>query len=82
MAANLRWLLIHPNNPAIAYETDSSINYATNDGTGWNIYTVYDDSLTTGYPGGSSLQLPNDDLDQPRISFIDDDGYCQARLLG
>ncbi len=74
MAGNLRWFSTSSGHPAIAYETDSTINYAANDGTGWTIYTVYDDPLTTGYPGGSSLQLPNDDLDQPRISFIDDDG--------
>jgi hypothetical protein len=57
----------------ITYETDSTINYVTNDTGGWVTHIVYDDSSASGFPGGSSLQLPNDDLDQPRISFIDGD---------
>ncbi len=64
-------------NPAITYETDSSIIYAANDGGGFTPFTVYDDTSTIGQPGGSSLQLPNDDLDQPQISFIDGDGLVR-----
>lgn len=73
------------NRPAIVYKTDSSINYArkTNDtmpGT-WTFAIVYTGSTNNTDLTAPSLQLPNDDPDQPWISFIDGDGSVMLAIF-
>ena len=63
--------------PAMVYKTDSTINYLSNNGSVWNLFIIYNDSSTTGQPGGPSLQLQDESSDSPRISFIDDSGYVR-----
>ena len=47
----------------------------------WSISTVYDDSAAADDPNFPSLQLPNDDVSQPWISFIDGDGHVSLATV-
>jgi hypothetical protein len=73
------------NRPAIAYETESSINYAYKNGDNWSDWTfeiLYEDSSAADNPGYPSLQLPNHDVTQPWISFIDGNSYVRLAIFG
>lgn len=70
--------------PAIAYVDGTSIKYAQKTGiapSNWSISTVYDDSTAPNDPNFPSLQLPNDDVTQPWISFIDGDGHISLATV-
>ena len=71
--------------PAIAYQTESSINYAwkTGDNWGdWDFDVIYEDTSASDNPSFPSLQLPNNDPTQPWISFIDGNSEVELATGG
>ena len=66
----------------ITYVTDDGLEYAYYSGGSWTHEIVYDESGFFLYPSDPSLQLPNDDVTQPWISFIDGDGNIQLATFG
>jgi hypothetical protein len=71
--------------PAIVYKTDGSINYAwkTNDNTpgDWSFSIIYVGHTISDRLTAPSLQLPNDDATQPRISFIDSNYHVEIAVF-
>ena len=71
--------------PAITYETDSGINYAwraSDTWADWDFDIVYEDTSASEVPSAPSLQLPNEDLSQPWISFIDGNSEVELATSG